>query len=1323
VANESRSRDRRPDPRASAEARRATPLVFKHDADLPISARREEISEALTRHQVLIVAGDTGSGKSTQLPQYCLELGRGIEGLIAHTQPRRLAARALAARIAEELTQPLGAAVGYRVRFADQVSPATRLVLMTDGLLLAELTSDPLLRRYDTIIVDEAHERTLNIDLLLGVLKRLLPKRPDLKLIVTSATLDVERVAHFFGDAPILSVSGRMHPIEVRYTDNAEEDPDLPLSILNAFRDIAATPGAVGRGDALVFLPGEREIHDVGDFLERELGANVDILPLYSRLSWEQQSKIFQRGSRQRIVLATNVAETSITVPGIRSVIDSGLARVSRYSPRNRLQRLPIEPVSRASADQRKGRCGRLGPGLCMRLYAEADYEERPAFTEPEVLRTNLAALLLRLAADGLGEAETFPFIDAPDSRSLGDGYRLLQELEALDDNRRITRLGRAMARLPLDPRLARALLESKRFHAESEVLAIVAGLSVPDARITAPGGAPNAAGGNGNGSGGGGGAKSDEDAGGPTAFEDSKSEFTALVKLWRAYKKVREGPRREVRRWCKERSLSVLRLSEWEDVYSQVVDRAKELGITAQPKPASYTGVHRSLLAGFCSMVGTRDEEGAYVGTRGVHFHIFPGSPLRRRRPRWVMAANIVETSRVFARRLAEIEPTWIESAAHHLLKREFLEPDWDEAREEVVARERVSLLGLILSANRVVNYGPIAPEESRLIFAREALVYRRLHRRPDWLIANDAAIEAAQRMEERLRTRDLLHPPERFVEFYNGVLPRQVSSGTGLEYFTRNLSPGQRAALTLKPDDIFARSPDPQQLKRFPEQVTLGDQFGRALGGAGAADGTAVEDAPVAAGTARSAEDGMGGSRLWVPVDYRFTPGEAGDGATLRVPLLALPILTRAMLDAAVPGLAEPRVEALLRSLPKEARRNLIPIGATVTAFMEFMGAPSTNMQRLAAWLKEQRGLPEPLIRFDVSAIPAHLTAQLAVIAGAKELAQGSDLGLLRRRFAANARAELERSARATYPAPWRRFEADALPESVKVPLEECAVGPGAAGPGALREDTLRLYPTLVRGAHAVDVRYEWTPEEAAHEFREGSVFLARLMLDRQARDMTKKIGSDTQFMLAASPYLHGDELVDILLQLTFRRACFEDAEAPRTRVAFEVAVDRGRERLYPVLDEVMEGARHWFAEARSVRRLLEDMRARAHAELVEEAQGHLRRLLSVGGILGLSGDWLRQLPRYIKAEERRWQRLFARGSEPPQVLRELTEWSARAQRLVSRVSAETRWLPQLDELRAWIEEYRVSLYAQELRTLGPVSAGRLSARASEIEAWLTR
>ena len=1242
-----------------AAARALAPLVFRHDPNLPISARREEILETLRRQPVLIVAGDTGSGKSTQLPQFCLELGRGLEGLIAHTQPRRLAARALAARIADELGQPVGATVGFRVRFADQVSPATRLVLMTDGLLLAELTSDPLLRRYDTVIVDEAHERTLNIDLLLGVLKRLLPRRPDLRLIVTSATLEVERMSRFFDDAPIIAVAGRNHPIEVRYAAEAQdaEDPDLPAAVLGAYREMVATPGALGGGDVLVFLPGEREIRDVGDLLERELDAEVEVLALYSRLSWDQQSRIFQQGSRRRIVLATNVAETSITVPGIRAVIDSGLARVSRYSPRNRMQRLPIEPVSRASADQRKGRCGRLGPGLCIRLYSQPDYDSRSAFTEPEILRTNLAALLLRLAADGLGDAARFPFIDAPDSRALGDGYRLLQELEAMDAQRRITRRGRSMARLPLDPRLARALLESSRYHAQAELLAIVSGLSVPDARIAKADGA-------------------EETAAAAAAFEDAKSEFSGMVKLWRAYRKVREGPRRDLRRWCKEHGLSLLRLCEWDDVYAQVADRAAELGVAREERAASYTGVHRSLLAGFCTMVGVRGEEGDYLGTRGVRFHIFPGSPLKRRKPRWVMAANIVETSRVFARRVAEIEPMWVESAAQHLLKREYLEPDWDDAREEVVARERVSFLGLILSANRIVNYGPLAPEESRLIFAREALVYGRLRRRPDWLMENDAAILAAQRMEERLRTRELVNPAEYFVGFYDKALPRQVSSSATLDYFTRHLTSAQRAALRLGPDQVYARSPDAARLAQFPETVTLA------------------------------------GWRGVAHVDYRFAPGEPGDGATLEVPLLALPLLTRAAVDSSVPGLAAPRVEALLRSLPKDARRRLIPIAATVSAFMEHVGAPSSDVQRLSEWLGQSRGIPAELLKFDPGAVPAHLTVGVSVglpdHGSEREQDGGGELGTLRRRYAARARAELDRLARQIHPGSWRRFEVDALEETL-----ELDTGRGF----------IQVFPSLASDDQGVRVCFEWSQEEAARRFSQSAAGLARHLLDRQARDLAQHLSSDSQLLLAGSPYLRGERLIDLLLQRAFRRACFDDGDPPRTRARFEAAVDAARERLYPVLDDIAAVARSAFTEARAVRRLLDDPRSGVHSALAAETVAHLQSLFSEDRIAYLSIDWMKQLPRYIKGEARRWERLLARGGEAPQVFRELREWELRTRGLESQVAAELRWLPLLEDLRLWLEEYRVSLYAQEIRTLGPISAARLAARASAVAAWVTR
>jgi len=1241
---------------ARRTASRATPqLVFKHDPELPITAEREAILQALSAQQVLIVAGDTGSGKSTQLPQYCLELGRGVAGLIAHTQPRRLAARALAARVAEELGQPVGRSVGFRVRFADQVSDATRLVLMTDGLLLAELASDPQLRRYDTVIVDEAHERTLNVDLLLGVLKRLLPRRPDLKLIVTSATLDVERVAQFFDNAPIITVSGRSYPIEVRYrqSGDADGDPDLPVAVLDAYLEIATEPGAIGNGDVLVFLPGEREIRDVGELLERELQERVEVLSLYSRLSWEQQSKIFQRGSRQRIVLSTNVAETSITVPGIRAVIDSGLARISRYSVRNRLQRLPIEPVSRASADQRKGRCGRLAAGLCMRLYSQEDFEQRPAFTEPEVLRTNLAALLLRLAADGLGQAEDFPFIDAPDSRALNDGYRLLQELQAFDDDRRITRRGRAMARLPLDPRLSRALLESKRFHAESELLAIVSGLSVPDVRLG-------------------------DDPPEGAAFDDNKSEFSALLKLWRAYRTVRAGPRRELRRWCKEHRLSVLRLSEWEDVYSQVVDRARDLGLEAQRAKASYTGVHRSLLAGFCTMVGTRGEDGAYLGTRGVHFHIFPGSPLSRRRPRWVMAASIVETSRVFARRVAEVEPMWIETAASHLVKREYLEPDWDESREQVVARERSGFLGLILSAGRLVNYGPIAPEESRRIFAREALVYQRLRQRPEWLMANDAALRQAQQMEDRLRSRDLVQGAEAFVDFYDQHLPRQVSSDAPLEHFSRHLSPAQREALTLTPARIFARLPQPEALAQFPEHTRV--------------------------------------DALTVPVEYHFAPGDAQDGANLKVPLLALPGLTRAMIDAAIPGLAAPRIEALLRSLPKDARRSLIPVAATAAQFLAESHGATADAEQLKAWLQEKRGIPESLIRFDPKAVPAHLTPQLTVTQDGREIARGTDLAQLRRECAAAGRAQLESHARAAFGVlgSWRRFELDELPG--RMPL-------------ALEQGTLSVFPTLMQRDSPVQpdaglrVQYEWSAEEAQHRWRDGAVRLARTMQERQARELAKSAASLDKLLLSASPYLSSDTLIDTLLQLTFRDACFAEDVPPRTRAEFEAAVDRGRERLYPCLDESNAMIAGWLEQAAEVRRALDDVRVRLLAEPAEETRLHLQRLLDGATVQTVSADWLRQLPRYLKAELRRWQRNTVRGSEPKHIAPELGLWTARYQELERRLDAELRWTPKLVELRFWIEEYRVSLYAQELKTLGPISAARLEQRAAEIESWLRR
>ncbi len=1252
---------------ALAAARGAAPLTFRF-ADLPVLAQRDAILAALNEAQVVIVAGDTGSGKSTQLPQYCLESGRGIAGMIAHTQPRRMAARALAARIAHEMHQPVGRSVGFKVRFADQVSDATRLLLLTDGLLLAELKTDPFLSRYDTIIIDEAHERSLNIDLLLGALKRLLPRRPDLKLIVTSATLDVERFAQFFAHSPtdrdrtsqsrvpVIRVGGRGHPIELRYGGVAPDDPDLPQSVFDAYRQIAAEPGEIGRGDVLVFLPGEREIRDVEEFLQRELNDEVEVLPLYSRLSWERQQRIFRPGVRQRIILATNVAETSVTVPGIRSVIDSGLARISRYSSRSRLQRLPIEPISAASAEQRKGRCGRLGPGLCIRLYSEQQFAARPTFTEPEILRTNLAALLLRLAADALGDASSFPFIDPPDPRALNDGYRLLQELQALDGQRRITAIGSAMARLPLDPRLARALIESKRFRAESELLAIVTALSVADVSSGEPpgSGAP---------------AQTPED-GQAAEWLDGRSEFLGLVKLWRAYRAAREGPRRTLRAWCKERRLSLLRLSEWEDVHTQVAERAAGLGIAAGAWTASYTGVHRALLAGFFTMVGSRTEEGAYLGTRGIHFHLHPGSPLARRKPRWVMAANILETSRVFARRVAQIEPSWIEAAAAHLLKREYLSPDWDDAREEVVARERVSFLGLILSAGRIVNYGRIAPEEARRIFAREALVYGRLSRRPDWLERNDAALLSAQRIEDRLRTRGLMQNPETLVAFYDRALPRQVSSGATLDHFNRHLTPLERDALELRQDDIFARLPDAAALKEFPETVSIG--------------------------------------ALSIEVRYRFAPGEAGDGATLQLPLLALAQVDAAELQSAVPGFLKPRIEAMLRSLPKEARRDLIPIPAAAREFIEFARTRAADASHLKEWLKLKRGIPEALLNFPAGAVPEHLIPQLAVSLGGGEFERAADLTELRRRCAAAARKQLQALAGELYgEAAWRRFELHELPLTVPVPLAE---------------GTLTLHPTLGVHDQTLRVELEWSAEESAARWFDSAARLACLMLPDQVRGLSKEVTAASALQLLAAPYMSSGELQATLLLLAVRKACFDDAAAPRAREHYEAAVNGGRERLREAFRDIMAEVSECLAQAAEVRRALQDPRLSSQSEALSESREHLRSLLSAAALQGAAPPWRRQLPRYLKAEQRRWQRNALRGPEAPRILREIRHFNERRRRLQQQLSAQLRCTPLLHDLHFWTEELRVSLYAQELKTLGPISAERLEQRASELDAWLT-
>src|SRR5512138_2185270 len=760
---------------AHVERVRGLPLRLAFDPTLPITAHKDEIASAIEKHPVTVVCGATGSGKTTQLPKICLEAGRGTLGLIGHTQPRRIAARAIANRIAAELGTSVGSAVGYQVRFNDRTGPDTRLKVMTDGILLRELEHDRQLRNYDTLIIDEAHERSLNIDFLLGVLKRVLPQRPELRVIITSATIDPQRFADFFGGAPIIEVSGRSYPVDVRYRPLIDDEEDSELSLTEGIVAAVQELDREDRGDLLVFLPGEKQIREASDVLGKARLPATEVLPLYSRLSTRDQELIFEKHGTRRIVLATNVAETSLTVPGMRHVIDTGLARISRYSVRGKVQRLPIEPISQASAEQRKGRAGRESPGICIRLYAEDDFVARPPFTPPEVLRTNLASVILQMAALELGEPQEFPFVDPPDTRQINDGYKLLQELKAVDENRVVTSLGRQIAALPLDPRLARMLLAASHHRCIAEMLIIAAFLAAQDPRER-PAEAQTQA---------------DQKH---AAFADPRSDFIAVLNLWKAFAEQSAAlSGSQLRKWCRENFLSFIRMREWQELQRQLADIAAELDLRPNQLPAEYHDLHQAILTGFLGNIGALDERREYEGARGSRFVIAPGTPLASKPPKWVVAANLMETTRLYARMVAAVEPLWIEAAADHLIKRSYSEPHWVEEHGFVAAFESTSLYGLTLSSRRRVNYGSVAPREAQQIFVREALVEGHARRlRAPFVEQNRRLRREVEQLEAKLRRRDVLVDEQSMTDFYLQRLPEEVNSTAAMDKWLRGHPPG---------------------------------------------------------------------------------------------------------------------------------------------------------------------------------------------------------------------------------------------------------------------------------------------------------------------------------------------------------------------------------------------------------------------------------------------------------------------------------------------------------------------------------------------------
>jgi ATP-dependent helicase HrpA len=916
---------------STVQRRRASVPAVQYP-DLPVAARVDDIKAALAQHQVLIVAGETGSGKTTQLPKICLDIGRGVSGMIGHTQPRRLAARTVAARIAEELGVKEGREVGFQVRFTDASGDDTLVKLMTDGILLAETQNDPFLNRYDTIIIDEAHERSLNIDFLLGYLKRLLPKRPDLKLIITSATIDVEKFSAHFDNAPIVEVSGRTYPVDILYRPpaEAETEMELPEQVLAAFEEIRQLErrNRPAFRDVLVFLSGEKEIREVADLLRKQNYTDVEVLPLYARLSHNEQQRVFQPHAGRRIVLTTNVAETSLTVPGIGYVIDSGFARISRYSVRSKIQRLPIEAISQASANQRAGRCGRLGPGVCIRLYAEDDFLNRPAFTDTEITRTNLASVILQMLALKLGDIESFPFVEAPDSRAVRDGFQLLQELQAVDGAGHLLPLGRDMARLPLDPRLARILLDAAQRHSLSEALIIVSALSVQDPRER-PHDRQQAA---------------DE---AHRRHWTPDSDFLAFINLWQDYEVQRqELGSSALHRHCKKNFLSWMRMREWREVHRQLLLQCQDMKLALNKEPATFEEVHRALLSGFLGQVATRLEDGSYLGARSRKYAMFPGSALYRKNLRWLVSAELVETSQLFARMNARVEPDWIEQQAQHLLRREYFEPHWEQKQGRVLAYEKVLLFGLPLVEKRRIPFAKVDRVQSREIFIRDGLVAGQVKTRAPFYQANLRLIDQVGNIEERTRRRDILVDERHIAAFYDSVLPEEVVDVASLEHWYFHRPKRETAKLLLTEDTLVnADAAASVDLSQFPQEITT--------------------------------------SGLELPLEYAFDPGETQDGVSVEVPVSALKQLREDELDWLVPGLWREKCIALVKALPKALRRNFVPVPDVVDKVLPQLQRKDGSLQQsLARQLLRLTGVQLPPDCWDGAELSNHLRMNIRVV-----------------------------------------------------------------------------------------------------------------------------------------------------------------------------------------------------------------------------------------------------------------------------------------------------------------------------------------------------
>ncbi len=1240
--------------------------------DLPISAKRHAIAQAIADSQVVVVCGQTGSGKSTQLPKICIEVGRGVDGLIGHTQPRRIAARSIAARLAEELDRPLGREVGYKVRFGDRTSADGLVKVMTDGILLAETQQDRSLGSYDTIIIDEAHERGLNIDFLLGYLHQLLPRRPDLKLIITSATIDPDRFSRHFGDCPVIEVSGRAHPVKLRYRplrtdDPDEQDRDMVQGVLDAVDELAREDRA-GRDDVLVFLPGEREIREVAEALSKHHPPQTEILPLFARLSVEQQMRIFRPHTGRRIVLATNVAETSLTVPGIRHVVDSGVARISRYSPRAKVQRLPIEPISRASADQRKGRCGREAPGICIRLYAEADFDAREPFTPPEVQRTNLASVILQMKTLGLGEVEQFPFLDPPRPAMVREGYRTLHELGAVDEGHELTPLGRELARLPIDPRLGRMILEAKRENCLGEVLIIAAALSIQDPRQRPPD------------------AEAEADRA-HAAFADEDSDFYSLINLWHFYQKqVKKLSNSQLRKCCRQNHLSYIRMREWQDVHRQLKDLIATRGTHLNSEPAPRDAVHRAVLSGLLCQVGCLGDGYAYSGAGGNRFHIFPGSGLFKAKPKWVMAAELVETTRLYARTVARIQPQWLEQLAPHLIRRTWSNPRWNPRSGHVQADEKVTLYGLPIVTGRTVHYGPVDPEAARRLFIHHALVLGEWRTKAAFFEHNRALQRRVEALEAKLRRRDLLAGEDARFAFYDARIPAEVYNGPAFDRWRRRAERDHPQLLNMQLTDLM---PDDSPL--MPGQ------------------GPAASDADEVFSRISAAfpdELDLGSARF--PLGYIFDPADPADGITLTVPVEACNLLTPQRLSWLVPGRVREKAIELIRGLPRDLRRAFVPVPDVVERIMPRLQTPRGSLtEALSEALQQYGGVKVPTAAWADVGLPPHLLMNVRIVDEQQRvLAEGRDLEALRQKLGDRIRQSLARLGAA-------RFDREGLTEwSFDDLPEQIEHDQG----GVL----IRAFPALVDEGDSVALRLADSPAAAARMTRAGQRRLFMLQVRRELSYQKRLIEGLDQMRLQYRALRKSEDLTGQLIELIADCAFFSEQGLVRTRDAFTVRCERAWDRLDTARAEVCRLVEQAFTAAHAAAAKLEGVTwPDAAAPSVADVRRQLADLLAGRFLLETDYGWLRHLPRYLAGIAHRLDKLRHGGAGRDRELLVYIHPHVEAWHLQKQAHDRRGVIDPALELYRWmIEEYRISLFAQHLRTAMPISEKRLEQQWRRVE-----